>query len=96
MIKFGFRIRTKSGLQVDNLAIQARDQAEAEHKLRQMYHRCEVVECQVIDTGRRIGARRGRVYLASNEAGGTGEEMIWGTKPVRTNPLATSSSSSSW
>lgn len=51
MIKFGFRIRTKNGLQVDNLAIQARDQAEAEHKLRQMYHRCEVVECQVIDSG---------------------------------------------
>ncbi|MBI2314142.1 MAG: hypothetical protein HYU77_16755 [Betaproteobacteria bacterium] len=49
MIKFGFRIRTKSGLPVENLMIQARDQAEAEQKLRRMYHQCEVIECQVID-----------------------------------------------
>lgn len=48
--KYGFRIRTKAGLAVENLVIQARDQAEAERKLRQMYHQCQVVECQVLDT----------------------------------------------
>lgn len=34
---------------VENLLIQARDQAEAEQKLRRMYHQCEVIECHVID-----------------------------------------------
>lgn len=45
MTKFGFRIRTRQGLAVDNLVIQGRDEVDAERKLRQMYHGCEVVEC---------------------------------------------------
>lgn len=45
MTKFGFRIRTRVGVMVDNLVIQARDEAEAQRKLRQMYHGCEVIEC---------------------------------------------------
>ncbi|MDP2752024.1 MAG: hypothetical protein Q8O31_05405 [Rhodocyclaceae bacterium] len=45
MTKFGFRIRTASGLSVDNLLIQSQDEAGAEKKLRQMYPYCTVVEC---------------------------------------------------
>lgn len=46
MIKFGFRIRTRSGLPVDNLVVHARDQAEAERKISQMYMHCEIIECK--------------------------------------------------
>lgn len=45
MTKYGFRIRTRQGLTVENLVIHGRDESEAERKLRQMYHGCEVVEC---------------------------------------------------
>lgn len=48
MFKYAFRIRTRSGTPVDNLALQARDQAEAERRINQMYPGCEVVECRVI------------------------------------------------
>ena len=45
MTKYGFRIRTRDGLMVDNLLIHGRDGGDAERKLRQMYHDCEIVEC---------------------------------------------------
>lgn len=45
MTKYGFRIRTRVGLVVDNLLIQGRDEGDAERKLRQMYHGCEIIEC---------------------------------------------------
>jgi hypothetical protein len=48
MIRFGFKIRTRSGLPVDNLVIQARDQAEAERKIAQMYLHCEILECRMM------------------------------------------------
>ncbi len=48
MTKYGFRIRTRSGTPVDNLAVQARDQAEAERKINQMYPHCEILECKQI------------------------------------------------
>ena len=44
MSKFGFRIRTRHGLIVENLLIQGRDEIDAERKLRQMY-----VHCQILD-----------------------------------------------
>jgi hypothetical protein len=46
MTKFGFRIRTRSGLPVDNLIVHARSQAEAERKISQMYLHCEILECK--------------------------------------------------
>jgi hypothetical protein len=46
MFKFGFRIRTRSGLPVDNLVVQARDRMEAERKISQMYMHCEIIECK--------------------------------------------------
>lgn len=43
--KYGFRIRTRVGMTVDNLLIQGRDESEARRKLQQMYRDCEVLEC---------------------------------------------------
>lgn len=45
LTKFGFRIRTRSGMTVDNLTIHGRDAQDAERKLRQMYQHCQVLEC---------------------------------------------------
>jgi hypothetical protein len=53
MMKFGLKIRTRSGLPVDNLVVQARDQAEAERKVAQMYMHCEILECSQIQTAAR-------------------------------------------
>lgn len=43
--KYGFRIRTRVGLVVDNLMIHGGDELEAQRKLRQMYQDCEILEC---------------------------------------------------
>jgi len=45
--KYGFRIRTRDGLVVENLMIHGRDEADAQRKLTQMYRHCEVLECRV-------------------------------------------------
>lgn len=42
--KFIFRIRTRSGLVVDNLSIQANDVTLAECRLMQMYPGCQILE----------------------------------------------------
>ena len=49
MQKFGFRIQTSAGMTVENLLIHGVDQEQAEAKLRQMYHRCTILECRVVD-----------------------------------------------
>lgn len=46
--KFGFRIRTRDGSLVDNLAIVGRDEADAVRKLRQMYRECEILETSAV------------------------------------------------
>jgi hypothetical protein len=48
MSKYGFRIRTRSGTPVDNLVLQARDRAEAERRINQIYPQCEILECRQI------------------------------------------------
>ena len=53
IVKFGFRIRTNSGLVVDNLLIHGRDEIDAERKLRQMYRYCKVLQCTVHEPGKR-------------------------------------------
>lgn len=53
LVKYGFRIRTRHGLVVENLTIQGRDEADAERKLRQMYLHCEVLDCSVLASLRR-------------------------------------------
>ena len=47
-IKYGFRIRTRHGLVVENLVIHGRDEADAERKLSQMYQHCQVLACMVV------------------------------------------------
>jgi hypothetical protein len=51
-VKYGFRIRTRHGLLVENLSIHGRDEAEAERKLRQMYQNCQIMECIILQSGR--------------------------------------------
>ncbi|HTS22868.1 MAG TPA: hypothetical protein VMN79_13770 [Casimicrobiaceae bacterium] len=46
MTRYGFNIRTRSGQRVDNICIMAANQEDAERRLRQMYHHCEIVHCQ--------------------------------------------------
>ena len=56
MYKYGFKIRTRGGSVVENLQVQARDRAEAEQKIRQIYHHCEILEChEVTPTLRKEG-----------------------------------------
>ena len=52
-MKFGLKIRTRSGLPVDNLVVHARNQAEAERKVTQMYMHCEILECRQIQMAAR-------------------------------------------
>lgn len=49
MQKFSFKIHTRGGMLVDNLAIQAPNAVEAERKLRQMYHHCTIVESKTME-----------------------------------------------
>ena len=51
IIKYGFRIRTRSGLIVDKLLIHGRDEVDAERKLRQMYRHCRILRCTVHKPG---------------------------------------------
>jgi hypothetical protein len=46
MTRYGFNIRTRSGQRVDNICIMAATQPDAERRLRQMYHHCEIIACQ--------------------------------------------------
>jgi hypothetical protein len=57
ILKFGFRIRTRGGLIVDNLLIHGKDEVDAERKLRQMYQHCKILE-------RTVQAPRKRAELA--------------------------------
>lgn len=70
MIKFGLKIRTRSGLPVENLVVHARDQAEAERKITQMYIHCEILECRQIQTATRDDATDldGIISLISRQA----------------------------
>ncbi len=45
MIRYGFNIKTRHGQRVENILIMAATQGDAERRLRQMYHHCEIVEC---------------------------------------------------
>ncbi len=54
MVRFGFCIKTRSGQRVDNIQIMAGSQADAERRLRQMYHQCEIVQCSAQAVPRRV------------------------------------------
>ena len=46
MIKYGFKIKTRSGTIVDNLMFAARDRPDAERKVTQIYQQCEILDCR--------------------------------------------------
>jgi len=46
MHKYAFSIRTRSGQAIDRIVIAGRERDDAERKLKQMYHYCEVVSCE--------------------------------------------------
>ena len=61
--KFGFRIRTRAGLIVDNLQIPGRDAVEAERKVQQLYRDCVILEnygCAA------IGIAAGQIFGSGN------------------------------
>lgn len=47
MLKFDFTVLTKDGQRVESVMIAAKDQDDAERKLRQMYRYCVIVRCGV-------------------------------------------------
>lgn len=46
MTRFTFRVRTRNGLVVEAVNLQARDREEADRRLMQMYMGCTVLDCQ--------------------------------------------------
>ncbi len=47
MLKFDFSVLTRDGQKIESITISAKDKTDAERKLRQMYHHCEVTRCDV-------------------------------------------------
>ncbi len=55
MHKYEFCIKTRDGQLIERLNIAGRSQEEAERKLRQIYHYCEVVRCNELLPGGKSG-----------------------------------------
>jgi hypothetical protein len=53
MIRYGFNIRTRSGQRVENISIVAQSATDAERRLRQMYDRCQIIDCLTQAVGKR-------------------------------------------
>lgn len=54
MTRYGFSIKTRYGQRVENIHIMAGSQGDAERRLRQMYHQCEILECREQAVPRRV------------------------------------------
>lgn len=54
--RYGFSIRTRHGQRVDNILIMAATQVDAERRLRQMYHHCQITECETRGVAPRLEA----------------------------------------
>ena len=74
MLKFGFKIKTRSGTVVDNLLFAARDRADAERKVKQIYHSCEILDCREIQPTLKEEAfdLESAINLISKEPGAAG------------------------
>lgn len=48
MQKYAFSIKTRSGQFIERIVIAGKDREDAERKLNQMYHYCEVVTCDQV------------------------------------------------
>ena len=57
--KYIFRIRTRSGVVVENLAIFGQCEDDANRKLRQIYNDCDILDCQFQQPS--VGRRNGNV-----------------------------------
>lgn len=81
MIRFGFQIRTKSGQRIDNISIVAATQGDAERRLRQMYHHCEIIDCREQAVPRRLDTLdvEGVIGLISSAAAGVPSVQKAGT-----------------
>jgi len=68
MIRYGFNIKTRTGQRVENISIMAGSQRDAERRLRQMYHQCEILECNTQTVPRRVDTLdvEGVIGLISN------------------------------
>ena len=80
MIRYGFSIRTKHGQRVDNILIMAATQSDAERRLRQMYHQCEIVECQEQSVPRRLEPLDVAGVIGLISSGGTASAQKAGTQ----------------
>lgn len=71
MTRYGFSIRTRSGQRVDNICIMAASRDDAERRLRQMYHHCQVLSCNSESVRRSDPLDiEGVISIISNEAAG--------------------------
>lgn len=48
MQKYAFSIKTRSGQFIERIVIAGKDREDAERKLNQMYHYCEIVNCEEV------------------------------------------------
>jgi hypothetical protein len=48
MPKFDFTLTTRDGQKVEHIQIYGQDLPDAERKLRQMYHHCQVTQCSIV------------------------------------------------
>ena len=76
MVRYGFSIKTRYGQRVDNIHIMAGTQGDAERRLRQMYHQCEILECREQAVPRRLDTLDvegviGMISAASAQKAGT-------------------------
>ena len=55
MLKFIFSIKTRDGQKVESIQIYGKDLPDAERKLRQMYHHCEITSSRTIETEKSTG-----------------------------------------
>jgi hypothetical protein len=68
MIRYGFNIKTRTGQRVENISIMAGSRDDAERRLRQMYHYCEILECNAQSVPHRVDTLdvEGVIGLISN------------------------------
>ena len=52
MLKHVFSIKTRDGQAIESIQIYGKDYADAERKLRQMYHHCEITSNKTVDTNK--------------------------------------------
>ena len=76
MVRYGFSIKTRYGQRVENIHIMAGTQGDAERRLRQMYHQCEILECREQAVPRRLDTLDvegviGMISAASAQKAGT-------------------------